>query len=135
MIARSARRLRGLHGLGRGGAGRATRRRGRFIRHGLELGGKDPAYVRARRRPRPRIENIVDGAYFNSGQSCCGIERIYVHSVVYDRFVEGFVELTRKLRARQPARCRHDPRADGAHGGGGFVRGQIGEAVRRAPAR
>jgi acyl-CoA reductase-like NAD-dependent aldehyde dehydrogenase len=38
------------------------------------------------------VENLVDGSFFNSGQSCCGVERIYVHADVYDRFVEGFVE-------------------------------------------
>jgi acyl-CoA reductase-like NAD-dependent aldehyde dehydrogenase len=48
------------------------------------------------------IENLVDGAFFNSGQSCCGIERIYAHRDVYDAFVEGFVELTNKYRLGNP---------------------------------
>ena len=51
----------------------------RFIGTGMELGGKDPAYVRADADINFAIENIVDGAFFNSGQSCCGIERVYVH--------------------------------------------------------
>ena len=49
-----------------------------FIGVGLELGGKDPAYVRADADLDHAVENLVDGAFFNSGQCCCGIERIYV---------------------------------------------------------
>jgi acyl-CoA reductase-like NAD-dependent aldehyde dehydrogenase len=67
---------------------------GTFTSIGLELGGKDPAYVRADANLDHAIENLVDGAFFNSGQSCCGIERIYVHETVYERFVDGFVALT-----------------------------------------
>jgi acyl-CoA reductase-like NAD-dependent aldehyde dehydrogenase len=68
---------------------------GTFTTLGLELGGKDPAYVRADARLDHAIENLVDGAMYNSGQCCCGIERIYVHESLYDRFVEGFVDLTK----------------------------------------
>lgn len=67
---------------------------GTFTTLGLELGGKDPAYVRADAVLDYAVENLVDGAFFNSGQSCCGVERIYVHAAVYDRFVERFVALT-----------------------------------------
>lgn len=74
----------------------------RFIGTGLELGGKDPAYVRADAVLEPTVENLVDGAMFNSGQSCCAIERIYVHQDLYDRFVEAFVELTRQYRLGDP---------------------------------
>lgn len=63
---------------------------------GLELGGKDPAYVRADADLKYTVASLVDGAFFNSGQSCCGIERIYVHSSIYDEFVKEFVELARK---------------------------------------
>jgi acyl-CoA reductase-like NAD-dependent aldehyde dehydrogenase len=65
---------------------------GTFATLGLELGGKDPAYVRADARLDHAVENLVDGSFFNSGQSCCGVERIYVHAAVYDKFVDGFVE-------------------------------------------
>jgi acyl-CoA reductase-like NAD-dependent aldehyde dehydrogenase len=84
--------------------GRAVQRAaaGRFIGTGLELGGKDPAYVRADAPLQATIENLVDGAYFNSGQSCCGIERIYVQRDVFEPFVEGFVELTRQYRLGNP---------------------------------
>ena len=68
---------------------------GTFATLGLELGGKDPAYVRPDAKLDYAIENLVDGSFFNSGQSCCGVERIYVHADVYDRFVEGFVENAR----------------------------------------
>ncbi|MGA1237612.1 MAG: aldehyde dehydrogenase family protein, partial [Limisphaerales bacterium] len=75
---------------------------GRFIGTTLELGGKDPAYVREDADLAHAVENLVDGAFFNSGQSCCGVERIYVHRSRFDAFVEGFVELTRKYRLGNP---------------------------------
>lgn len=65
----------------------------RFIGLGLELGGKDPAYVREDADFDHAVENLVDGAFFNSGQSCCGIERIYVHDSLYDRFIQAFARL------------------------------------------
>ncbi len=66
---------------------------GLFKGVGLELGGKDPAYVRADADIPFSVENLVDGVYFNSGQSCCGVERIYVHKDVFKPFVEGFKKL------------------------------------------
>jgi acyl-CoA reductase-like NAD-dependent aldehyde dehydrogenase len=74
----------------------------RFIATGLELGGKDPAYVRADADLPSAIENLVDGSFFNSGQSCCGIERVYVHRSVFKPFVDGFVDLTRKYKLANP---------------------------------
>jgi acyl-CoA reductase-like NAD-dependent aldehyde dehydrogenase len=74
----------------------------RFIGIGLELGGCDPVYVRADANLAHAVENIVDGAYFNSGQSCCGLQRIYVHDSLYDDFVEGFVSLTRQYVLGNP---------------------------------
>jgi acyl-CoA reductase-like NAD-dependent aldehyde dehydrogenase len=101
----------------------------RFIATGLELGGKDPAYVRADADMGFAIENLVDGTYFNSGQSCCGIERIYVHKEVFKPFVDGFVELTRKYRLGNPLdkQTTLGPmvRADAAQA----VRTQIREAI------
>jgi acyl-CoA reductase-like NAD-dependent aldehyde dehydrogenase len=75
---------------------------GRFINVGLELGGKDPAYVRHDANLTHAVENLVDGAFFNSGQSCCGIERIYVHRSLYKDFVAGFVDLTKKYMLGSP---------------------------------
>ncbi|MBN2013342.1 aldehyde dehydrogenase family protein [candidate division KSB1 bacterium] len=74
----------------------------RFIGVGLELGGKDPAYVRSDANLEFAIANLVDGAFYNSGQSCCGIERIYVHQDVYDQFVDGCVELTKQYKLGNP---------------------------------
>src|SRR5690606_31389243 len=74
----------------------------KFIPCGLELGGKDPAYVMADAHLENAVENLVDGAFFNSGQSCCGIERIYVHESLYDKFVDGFVDLTKQYRLGNP---------------------------------
>jgi acyl-CoA reductase-like NAD-dependent aldehyde dehydrogenase len=84
--------------------GRAIERAaaGTFTSIGLELGGKDPAYVRAEANLDHAIENLVDGAFFNSGQSCCGIERIYVHEALYDRFVDGFAALARQYVLDDP---------------------------------
>jgi acyl-CoA reductase-like NAD-dependent aldehyde dehydrogenase len=75
---------------------------GTFTTMGLELGGKDPAYVRADVKLDHAIENLVDGAFYNSGQCCCGIERIYVHEAVHDRFLDGFVNLTRQYVLGNP---------------------------------
>jgi acyl-CoA reductase-like NAD-dependent aldehyde dehydrogenase len=74
----------------------------RFVGTGLELGGCDPAYVRHDADLAHAIENLVDGAYFNSGQSCCGIQRVYVHERLYDAFVEGWIDLTRRYRLGNP---------------------------------
>jgi acyl-CoA reductase-like NAD-dependent aldehyde dehydrogenase len=75
---------------------------GRFIGVATELGGKDPSYVRADADVNYAIGENVDGAFFNSGQSCCAIERIYVHEHVYDNFIEGFVDATRQYVLGNP---------------------------------
>lgn len=74
----------------------------RFVGTGMELGGKDPAYVRADVDLEHAIANVVDGAMFNSGQSCCAIERVYVHRDVYDDFVGGVVALVNQYRLGNP---------------------------------
>jgi acyl-CoA reductase-like NAD-dependent aldehyde dehydrogenase len=74
----------------------------RFIGTGLELGGCDPAYVRHDANLAHAVESLVDGAFFNSGQSCCGIQRIYVHERVYDDFVAGAVALTNRYVLGDP---------------------------------
>lgn len=66
---------------------------GRFLTVGLELGGKDPAYIRADADLQQAVETIIDGAFFNSGQSCCGIERIYVHEAIFDAFLDKAITL------------------------------------------
>ncbi len=73
-----------------------------FATSGLELGGKDPAYVRADANLAHAIDSLTDGAFFNAGQSCCGIKRIYVDAARYDDFVAGVVALTNKYRLGSP---------------------------------
>jgi acyl-CoA reductase-like NAD-dependent aldehyde dehydrogenase len=104
---------------------------GRFIGTGLELGGKDPAYVRADADLAHAVENLVDGAFFNSGQSCCGIERIYVHRDLYDRFVAGFADLARQYVLGDPLDPTTTLGPMVRAGAADFVRGQVAEAVGR----
>jgi acyl-CoA reductase-like NAD-dependent aldehyde dehydrogenase len=94
----------------------------RFIGVGLELGGKDPAYVRADAPFEATVENLVDGAFFNAGQSCCAVERIYVHEKLYKPFIEGYVELARQYRLGDPL----DPQTTL----GPMVRTEAAESVR-----
>ncbi len=103
---------------------------GRFIGVGLELGGKDPAYVRADADVSFAVENLVDGAFFNSGQSCCGKERIYVAGEVYDSFVEQFVEMTKGYRLGNPLDSDTTIGPMVRSSAATYVRGQIQEAVR-----
>ncbi|MFZ2649188.1 MAG: aldehyde dehydrogenase family protein [Burkholderiaceae bacterium] len=85
-----------------GGAAVERAAAGRFIHVGLELGGNDPAFVRADARLDHAVETLVDGAFFNSGQSCCGIQRIYVQRSVYANFVEQALALTRQYVLGNP---------------------------------
>ncbi|WP_104203971.1 aldehyde dehydrogenase family protein [Billgrantia saliphila] len=102
---------------------------GRFIATGLELGGKDPAYIRADVNLDEAVPGVMDGAFFNSGQSCCGIERIYVHESIFDDFVERAVAWVRQLRLGNPT----DPETTLGPlvrpAAADFVRGQVEEAV------
>jgi acyl-CoA reductase-like NAD-dependent aldehyde dehydrogenase len=103
----------------------------RFIGTGLELGGKDPGYVRADADLVFAVENLVDGSFFNSGQSCCGIERIYVDKQVFKLFLEHFVELTRQYRLGNPLDKETNlgplVRTEAANN----VRAQVRQAVRK----
>jgi acyl-CoA reductase-like NAD-dependent aldehyde dehydrogenase len=74
----------------------------RFIDAGLELGGKDPAYVAEDANFDFAVENVVDGAFYNAGQSCCAVERIYVARPLFDRFVEAAVALVRQYTLGDP---------------------------------
>ncbi|MBS1829881.1 MAG: aldehyde dehydrogenase family protein [Acidobacteria bacterium] len=101
----------------------------RFVGTALELGGKDPAYVRADANMAHAVENLVDGAMFNSGQSCCGIERIYVHRDVFDEFVQGAVALTKDYVLGNPLEQATTLGPMVRTGAAEFVRAQIAEAV------
>lgn len=114
-----------------GGRAVARAAAGRFVGIGLELGGKDAAYVAQDAKFDAAVENLVDGSFFNSGQSCCGIERIYVHRSIYDRFVEAFV-------AKAHEYVLDDPRDPGTTLGpvvrptnAAFIRGQVEDAIAR----
>jgi acyl-CoA reductase-like NAD-dependent aldehyde dehydrogenase len=67
----------------------------RFVGVGLELGGNDPAYVAADADFEKSVEGIVDGAIYNAGQSCCAVERVYVHRSLYERFLQASEALVR----------------------------------------
>ena len=86
------------------GGGRAMERAaaGTFTAVSTELGGKDPGYVRADADVDAAVAGLIDGAMFNSGQCCCGIERIYVHEDIYDSFVEKAVALVRGYKLGDP---------------------------------
>jgi acyl-CoA reductase-like NAD-dependent aldehyde dehydrogenase len=73
-----------------------------FATAGLELGGKDPSYVRADANLAHAIDTLTDGAFYNAGQSCCGIKRIYIAASRYEEFVAGVVDLTKKYRLGSP---------------------------------
>jgi acyl-CoA reductase-like NAD-dependent aldehyde dehydrogenase len=88
----------------------------RMIRLQLELGGKDPTYVADDADPKAAAESLADGAMYNTGQSCCSVERIYVHERIHDAFVAAFLETVAGFRLG-------DPTADGTYIG----------AITRAP--
>jgi acyl-CoA reductase-like NAD-dependent aldehyde dehydrogenase len=76
---------------------------GRFLHVGYELGGNDPAYVAEDADLARSVENLVDGAMYNAGQSCCAIERVYVHERHYDAFVQGSLRLAAAYVLGDPA--------------------------------
>ena len=86
------------------GGGKAMERAaaGTFTGIGLELGGKDPGYVMDDADLDAAVETLIDGAMFNSGQCCCGIERIYVHESLFDRFVEKAVAIVNGYKLGDP---------------------------------
>ncbi len=114
-----------------GGAAMERAAAGTFTPLGLELGGKDPGYVRADAHLEAAVDTLMDGAMFNAGQCCCGIERIYVHESLYDSFVEKAVAWTNALKLGNP----FDPSSTlGPMANRRFaavVRDQIAEAVAR----
>ncbi|MCL8385786.1 aldehyde dehydrogenase family protein [Xanthobacter aminoxidans] len=111
--------------------GRAIERAaaGTFTPLGLELGGKDPAYVMEDADLDAAVASLMDGAFYNSGQCCCGIERIYVAPALFDAFVEKSVAEVEKLRLGNP--LDHDttlgPMAHPRFAA--EVRAQVGEAL------
>jgi acyl-CoA reductase-like NAD-dependent aldehyde dehydrogenase len=74
----------------------------RFIKLQLELGGKDPTYVCDDADPKAAAESLADGAMYNTGQSCCAVERIYVHEKIHDAFLAHFVETVKGFKVGDP---------------------------------
>ncbi len=103
---------------------------GKFIATGMELGGKDPAYLRSDVNIDHAVENVIDGAFFNSGQSCCGIERIYAHESVFDTFVEKAADLVSQYRLGSPIDTETNLGPMVRASSAAFVRGQIVDAIR-----
>jgi acyl-CoA reductase-like NAD-dependent aldehyde dehydrogenase len=101
----------------------------RFIGTGLELGGKDPAYVRADADLEHTVANLMDGVFFNSGQSCCGIERIYVHREVYDEFLERSAAFAAGYRLGDPTDAATTLGPMVRTSAADFVRAQIRDAL------
>ena len=75
----------------------------RMVKLQLELGGKDPVYVCEDANVATAAESLADGAMYNAGQSCCAVERLYVHEKIYDAFVEHFVKTVRSWRMGEPS--------------------------------
>ena len=102
---------------------------GRLVKLQLELGGKDPTYVCDDVDVKAAAEGLADGAFYNTGQSCCSVERIYVHQTMAPAFIEAFVETVRGFKVGDPederrtsARWRAPAQLDGAGGAGRATR-------------
>ncbi|NOD92420.1 aldehyde dehydrogenase family protein [Ruegeria sp. HKCCD4884] len=113
------------------GGGQAMERAaaGTFTGVGTELGGKDPGYVMEDADLDAAVDTLIDGAMFNSGQCCCGIERIYVHESLYDDFVAKAVEIVKGYKLGNPldAETTIGPMANVRFAD--EVRAQIAEAI------
>lgn len=113
------------------GGGQAMERAaaGTFTGVGTELGGKDPGYVMEDADLDAAVDTLIDGAMFNAGQCCCGIERIYVHESLYDDFIAKAVEIVKGYKLGNPldADTTMGPMANVRFAA--EVRAQIDEAV------
>jgi acyl-CoA reductase-like NAD-dependent aldehyde dehydrogenase len=102
---------------------------GLFKGSGLELGGKDPAYVRADANLSHAVETVVDGAFFNSGQSCCGIERAYVHESIFEEFLAGAITAVQSYELNDPTRHETTLGPLVKKSAAEFARAQVAEAI------
>ena len=103
---------------------------GRFIDLGLELGGKDPAYVCADADFDYAVANCVDGAFYNGGQSCCAIERVYVEQAIYEPFVAAYAAKTRDYVLGDPMADTTSIGPLASKSAPAFLQGQVAAAVR-----
>jgi len=102
---------------------------GTFTGSGLELGGKDPAYVMEDADLDWAVDTLMDGAMFNSGQSCCSVERVYVHDRLYEDFVAKSVDWVNALKLGNPLEQETTLGPMAQARGAKTVREQIAEAV------
>jgi acyl-CoA reductase-like NAD-dependent aldehyde dehydrogenase len=100
----------------------------------LELGGKDPAYVREDADLEGAVEGLADGSFYNSGQSCCGVERIYVHEALWEPFLDGFVQAAHQYRLGDPLDPETSLGPMATARGAAQVRAQIEAAVKAGAA-
>jgi acyl-CoA reductase-like NAD-dependent aldehyde dehydrogenase len=114
----------------RGGAEIEKAAAGTFVGIGLELGGKDPGYVRADADLDAAVAGLMDGAMYNAGQCCCGIERIYVQESLYDAFVEKAVAEVSKLKLGNPLEEETTIGPMASKRFADEVRGQIADALK-----
>jgi acyl-CoA reductase-like NAD-dependent aldehyde dehydrogenase len=98
---------------------------------GLELGGKDPAYVCADAPFDYAVDNCVDGAFYNAGQSCCAIERVYVDRKIYSDFVEAYVEKTKAYVLGDPMDANTTIGPLASKSAPAFLAKQVEDAVRK----
>jgi acyl-CoA reductase-like NAD-dependent aldehyde dehydrogenase len=102
---------------------------GTFTTLTLELGGKDPAYVRPDADLAVAVADLVDGSFYNSGQSCCGVERIYVHEALWQSFLDRFVEAASQYRLGDPLDPETSLGPMASARGAASVRDQVREAI------
>lgn len=74
----------------------------RMIKTQLELGGKDPVYIADDVDVKAAAAAVADGAFYNTGQSCCAVERVYVHEKIHDAFVKAFVDEVKGFKVGDP---------------------------------
>jgi len=103
----------------------------KFIDMALELGGKDPAYARHDCDLEKTVENLVDGSFFNSGQSCCGIERIYVDEKIYNNFIELFASKAYNYKLGNPLEKETNLGPVVKLSAANFIQKQIDDAVNK----
>ena len=103
----------------------------RVLDVGLELGGKDPAYVAADADLAYTVENVVDGACYNAGQSCCAVERVYVHRKVYGEFVDRAKAALQAYRLGDPLDEKTTMGPLASRPALDTLEGQVQDAVRR----
>lgn len=124
-------RVKGVNFIGSVAGGLAVHRSaaGTLTHVHLELGGKDPAYVRQDASLDAAIVDIADGCFSNAGQSCCSVERIYVHEAIKDEFVRRFKDEMKKYKVGNPNNPETTVGPVVKKSAAAFIRKQIDEAV------